>query len=75
MDMNEWLVGLNDPKNASTKPPRGVIPGKDVVFDDDRPNFVPMCIIDITPAALENPKDADKPSGDTIGKDSNGLLA
>jgi len=75
MDMNEWLVGLNDPQNASTKPPLGVVPGKDTVYDDDRPDGTPFCIIDIIPAALENPKDADKPSGNTIGQDSNGLLA
>ena len=75
MDINEWLVGLNDPKNASTKPPRGVVPGKDVVFDDDRPDGFPFCIIDIKPPALENPKNVDKPSGNTIGPDSNDLVA
>lgn len=74
MDMNEWLMGLNDPKNASTKPPRGVIPGKDVVFDDDRPDGYPFCIIDIKPPALENPKGDDGSPDATVHRDPDGLL-
>ena len=54
MDMDEWLVGLNDPKNASTKPPRGAAPGKDVVFNNDHPDSSPFCIIDIKPR-VSNP--------------------
>jgi len=76
MDMNEWLVGLNDPQNASTKPPLGVVPGKDTVFDDDRPPFF-GCIIDIQPP-MPNPvvklKRGNNIREATVLPDDNGLI-